>query len=155
MDPLTWALDVVLLLHLVGFAALLGGALVQLRDREPLVNAAMVHGALTQLVTGVALVVLDEVADVGLDPVQIGVKLLVSLFVTLLVVVNRRYVSVPRGLWALITLLTSVTPRSPSSGESGGRHRPPQHRGCSARPPVIPRSRGRPRPAPGPARPGC
>lgn len=106
MDAMTWARDLVLLLHLVGFAALLGGALVQLRDREPLVNAAMVHGALTQLVTGLALVVLDEVADGELDLVPLGVKLLVTLFVTLLVVVNRRYESIPKGLWALITVLT-------------------------------------------------
>lgn len=106
MDALTWARDIVLLLHLVGFAALLGGALVQVRDREPLVNATMVHGALTQLVTGVALVVLDEVADQDLNHVKIGVKLLVTLFITLLVVVNRRYESIPKGLWAMITVLT-------------------------------------------------
>ena len=106
MVALTWARDIVLLLHLVGFAALLGGALIQIRDREPLVGATMVHGALTQLVTGVALVVLDEVADVELDLLPLGVKLLVTLFVTLLVVVNRRYESIPRGLLALITVLT-------------------------------------------------
>ncbi|SDD79106.1 hypothetical protein [Auraticoccus monumenti] len=106
MDALTWARDVVLLLHLIGFAALLGGAIVQLRDREPLVNAAMVHGALVQLVSGVGLVVLDEVDDQDWDALQVGTKLVVTLFVALLVVVNRRYSSIPRGLLAMITVLT-------------------------------------------------
>ena len=33
------------LLHLIGFAALLGGVLVQLRSKEPEVNASMLNGS--------------------------------------------------------------------------------------------------------------
>ncbi|MVA76381.1 hypothetical protein GC722_10145 [Auraticoccus sp. F435] len=103
MDALTWAREILLLLHLVGFGALFGGAVVQLRDREPLVNDAMLHGSLIQLVTGLALVGVDLYADVELDLLTLGVKLVLTLLVTLLVVANRRFDSIPKGLWALIT----------------------------------------------------
>jgi hypothetical protein len=37
----------VLTLHLVGFAALFGGFFTQLRAAQPVINTAMLHGALT------------------------------------------------------------------------------------------------------------
>ncbi|WP_233493951.1 hypothetical protein [Desertihabitans brevis] len=106
MTAMDWAHDLLLLLHLVGFAALFGGAFVQLRDREPVVNAAMLHGALTQLVSGLALVGVNEAGDVDVNHVKIGIKLVVTLLVTVLVVLNRRFDSIPKGLWAIILLLT-------------------------------------------------
>ena len=45
----------VLALHFLGLAALLGGAAAQLPTEKPAVTATMLHGALTQLVTGLAL----------------------------------------------------------------------------------------------------
>jgi hypothetical protein len=44
--------DVLALLHLVGFAALFCGFFTQLRAAQPVITMAMLHGALTQLVTG-------------------------------------------------------------------------------------------------------
>ena len=93
------------LLHLVAFAAVLGGCLVQLRAREPEVNAAMLHGAWVALVSGVALWVLAGTLDLRVEVGAMVVKTLVAVFVTLLVVLNRRFFSVPRGLLRLITLL--------------------------------------------------
>ena len=46
--------QLLVLLHLVAFAALLGGALVQLRSREPEISTAMLHGAWVALASGVA-----------------------------------------------------------------------------------------------------
>ncbi|HEX8511176.1 MAG TPA: hypothetical protein VF635_16980 [Propionibacteriaceae bacterium] len=95
--------QVLVLLHLVGFASLFGGALVQLRSRFPEVNAAMLHGAWTSLATGVALVVLAVLEGAtGLPYAKITVKLVLTLFVVLLVSANRRYESIPRGLHAMI-----------------------------------------------------
>jgi hypothetical protein len=93
------------LLHLVAFAALLGGSLVQLRAREPEVNAAMLHGAWVALVSGAALWALSGTFDVRLSVAAMVVKTVVSAFVTLLVVLNRRFFSIPRGLLRLIVLL--------------------------------------------------
>jgi hypothetical protein len=93
------------LLHLVGFAALFGGVLVQLRDREPEVSTAMLYGALIQLLTGAGLFVWAETAR-DANHAQLVVKSVVAVFVVVLVVANRKYASIPRGLWALIGGLT-------------------------------------------------
>lgn len=95
-----------MLAHLVGFAALLGGVLAQVREREPEVSSTMLWGGWTELGTGVALVVLGLA---GTRPVAwwpVGLKLVLTLFVVLLLVRNRRFLSIPRGLHALIGLLT-------------------------------------------------
>lgn len=84
--------DLLVVLHLVGMAILVGGWFAVLR--APRLLPGMWHGALTQLVTGVALVGLWESGAAGpdVDPnhAKIGVKLLVALVITGLVFVNRR-----------------------------------------------------------------
>jgi hypothetical protein len=97
---------IVLLLHLIGFAALLGGFLVQLRHREPEINAAMLHGSYTVLVTGL---VMAGFAEAGHDPVnhlKLVIKLVIAAVVALLVIINRRFISIPRGLLVLLGVLT-------------------------------------------------
>ncbi len=86
MDILYKALVV---LHLVGMAILVGGWLVTVRT--PRVLPAMWHGALTQLVTGFALVGLASsgMVDSDVDNIKIAVKLVVALVVASLVMVNR------------------------------------------------------------------
>ncbi|ADB30343.1 hypothetical protein Kfla_1240 [Kribbella flavida DSM 17836] len=106
--------DALTLLHFVGFAALFGGFFTQLKAKEPVVNAAMLHGALTQLLTGVLLVglasgVKDD--DFTVDNTKIGVKLVVVLVITVLVFVHRKRPSISRGLLMGIgglTLLNAV-----------------------------------------------
>jgi hypothetical protein len=93
------------LLHLVAFAALLGGALVQRRSRDPESSTAMLHGAWVALASGVALWVLAGTFDVRVELWAMVVKTAVSAFVTLLVVLNRRFFTIPPGLLRLITLL--------------------------------------------------
>jgi hypothetical protein len=106
MEFLEHALVVV---HFVGLASLLGGFLVQIPAAEKVVNRAMVDGALTQLVTGLALVgVLEAMADDGapVDHAKVGVKLLVLVVVLGLVWVNRKKASVSTGVWTAIGGLT-------------------------------------------------
>jgi hypothetical protein len=99
-----------LVLHLLGMASLVGGWLIQLGARgERYVNSAMVHGVLTQLVTGVLLVGLAEGVeslDRDLDMAKIGVKLLVAIVVAVLCWANRRRPTLPDGLYLLIGLLS-------------------------------------------------
>jgi hypothetical protein len=99
------AYHLLVLLHLVAFAALLGGALVQLRSRDPEISTAMLHGAWVALASGVALWVLADTMDVRVTLAAMVVKTVVSAVVTLLVVLNRRFFSIPRGLLRLITVL--------------------------------------------------
>jgi hypothetical protein len=100
---------VVLLVHLLGFAILVGGLVVQLRSTAPEVNAAMLHGAWLELLTGAALVVLLVLGGGELAYAQLSVKLGLTLLIVLLVTVNRKFLSIPRGLWALITVLALIS----------------------------------------------
>lgn len=101
-----FAFQVVVLLHLVGFAALLGGAVVQLRSAAPDVNRSMLFGAWAQLVTGATLVVLAEIGPDPVNHLKLTLKILIALAVLVLVAMNRKYASIPRGLLALIGGLT-------------------------------------------------
>lgn len=100
------ASELLVLAQLVGFAALLGGVLAQVRTREPEVTGAMLWGGLVELVTGVALVVLALVGTESVAWWPTGLTLALTLFVVLLLVRNRRFLSIPRGLCLLIGLLT-------------------------------------------------
>ncbi|MBU6146845.1 MAG: hypothetical protein KGP10_01575 [Actinomycetales bacterium] len=84
--------NVVLVLHFLGLAALIGGWLVAVRTRPRAVSNAMWHGVLTQLVTGIILVGLAEtVLDDGpVDHAKVGVKLLLTLVIAVLVFLGRR-----------------------------------------------------------------
>jgi hypothetical protein len=101
--------QVLVLVHLIGFAALLGGQLVQLRTRDPEVNGAMLSGAWIALLTGAGLVAVLVVESERVPYGPLGVKLALTALLVLLVTKNRRFVSIPRGLWVLLTLMTLAT----------------------------------------------
>lgn len=99
--------DLILVLHFVGLASLLGGWITQLSAAERVVNPAMLHGAITQLVTGVLLVGIAEASfDWDVDHVKIGLKLLVAAVIMALVWVNRSREVIPNGLYFGIGGLT-------------------------------------------------
>ena len=100
--------DAIVVLHFVGLASLLGGWLVQISTSPRGVNRAMVDGALTQLVTGVALVGLAEGTslDEDINHAKVGAKLLILLVIVALTLVNRKKESISTGVWAAIGLLT-------------------------------------------------
>lgn len=76
----------------------------QIRIKPRKVNAAMFHGALTQLVTGLALVgiISADLVDKTVDYNIITVKLLISLVITFLVIKHCKNESVTNGLWGAI-----------------------------------------------------
>lgn len=99
--------DVLVFIHLVGMASLLGGAIVQIRDTDHVVNSAMLHGALILVVSGLLLVgVIEGQDDESLDHTKIGVMLAIGLVVAVLCWINRRKDVVPPGLFMGILLLT-------------------------------------------------
>lgn len=97
---------ILLFLHLLGFAALFGGLLVQARDSGKRVNGAMRDGAGTAFVAGLGLVGVLEAGDTSVDHVKIGVKLVVGLVILALVMANVRKPTIPQGLWAGLLVLT-------------------------------------------------
>lgn len=88
-------IGIFVILHLIGWAMVLGGALGTMRS--PKVTPGMLHGVLTALVTGILLVGLHEMNDGDMNHVKIAVKLVVALVVTALVIVGRRKESVSTG----------------------------------------------------------
>jgi len=100
--------DVLVFLHFIGLAALFGGMFTQLKASPRVVNAAMWHGVLTQLVTGVLLVGLLEAGDEDVDQAKIGVKLLIALVIGVLVFVNRKRDALADGLFFGLLGLTTL-----------------------------------------------
>lgn len=105
-DAMEFLEHTLVVLHFIGLASLLGGFLVQIKTTPRVVNSAMVHGIITQLVTGVLLVGLAEADDAAVDHAKVGVKLVVALVVAVLVFANRRREVLTTAAWGLIGGLT-------------------------------------------------
>ena len=106
--------NIVLILHFIGLASLLGGVMVQLKDifagRGKIV-AAMIHGAWTMLVTGLLLVAIIEWrkatgADLDINNFKVAVKSIVVVAVVFLVMLYRKRETVKRGEMLAIGALT-------------------------------------------------
>jgi hypothetical protein len=90
---------VLLFVHILGFAALIGGLLVQARDSEKAVNAAMRDGAGAAFLAGLLLVGVLEAGGGDVDRAKIGVKFAVGLVIVVLVMANTRKPRIPQGLY--------------------------------------------------------
>jgi cytochrome bd-type quinol oxidase subunit 2 len=104
--------NVLVFLHFVGLASLLGGWLVQMSSSTKVINNAMLHGVLTQVVTGIAMVGLlsaELVGDEAVDNAKVGIKLVVALLVLGVVLVGRRKPEEQqKAYWAAAGALTLV-----------------------------------------------
>ncbi len=104
--------DLLLVLHFVGLAALLGGWFVQISDDTKHMTMAMWHGVLTQLVTGVLLVgvryPLHDAVDYFAIPssAKVGIKFAVAVAVAGLVYVGKKKATVTTGYWGAVGGLT-------------------------------------------------
>ncbi|MCW2834337.1 MAG: hypothetical protein JWN68_2290 [Nocardioides sp.] len=97
---------VLLFLHLLGFAALFGGLVVQARESDKSVNAAMRDGVGTAFLAGLLLVGVLEAGDAEVNHAKIGVKFVIGLVLLVLVMANVRKPTIPQGLWAGLLLLS-------------------------------------------------
>ena len=97
---------VLLFIHILGFAALLGGLLVQLPAAERTVNSAMRDGAGTAFLAGLLLVGVLEAGDDPVDHAKVGVKFAIGLVILVLVMANLRKPRIPNGLYFGLLALT-------------------------------------------------
>jgi len=100
--------NLVVILHFIGLASLVGGFIVQMKSADKGVNAAMLHGALTQLVTGFIMVGMVEggAVDDELDMTKISVKLGITIVVTVLAFAGRKKTPPQVALWGVIGALS-------------------------------------------------
>jgi FtsH-binding integral membrane protein len=100
---------VLIFLHILGWAALFGGLVVQASESPKRVNGAMRDGVGTAFLTGLALVGVIQGADLDeVDNAKIAVKAVVGLVLLVLVMANTRKERIPQGLWAGLLALTVV-----------------------------------------------
>ncbi len=88
-----------LFVHVLGFAALIGGLLVQLGTGEKRVLPAMRDGVGTAFVAGLFLVGVLEAGDGPVDHAKIAVKFAIGLVLLVLVMANLRKPRIPEGLF--------------------------------------------------------
>ncbi|HLT62766.1 MAG TPA: hypothetical protein VK020_16300 [Microlunatus sp.] len=101
--------NVVLALHVIGVAALLGGALYQsraIRDGVARVLPAMLHGAWTMLVTGIVLVGLQYPLGREVNNAKITTKLLVLIAIIVIALIHRKREKVPSWVVPALGVLT-------------------------------------------------
>lgn len=95
--------------HLIGFALLLGGAIVQYLSGLLRINAAMLWGAAVQVVTGLALAApLRGGGDDEPAPAKLAVKTLIAVMIFVMVFFSRKRDAVNRGHFLAIAGLTLV-----------------------------------------------
>ncbi|MDN5894686.1 MAG: hypothetical protein L0H93_11745 [Nocardioides sp.] len=99
---------VLLFIHILGFAALIGGLVVQLGVGDKVVNSAMRDGAGTAFVAGLLLVGVLEAGDGDVNHAKIGVKLVIGLVILALVMANLRKPKISEGLFYALLALSVV-----------------------------------------------
>lgn len=100
--------NLVVVVHFIGLASVVGGFLVQMSSDAKGVNPAMLHGALTQLVTGFILVGMVEggAVDGSLDMTKISVKLAITVIITVLAFIGRKKTPPQVAFWGAIGALS-------------------------------------------------
>ena len=98
---------ILLFIHLVGFALLLGGAISQYLTGKFRINAAVLWGSIIQLVSGLGLAApLRGGGDDEPSPIKLGVKLLLAILIFIMVFVPRKREAVNKGHFIGIIALT-------------------------------------------------
>ncbi|GAA1114350.1 hypothetical protein GCM10009668_41020 [Nocardioides dubius] len=96
---------ILLFLHILGFAALIGGLLAQAGVKDKVVNAPMRDGAGLAFLAGLAVVGVIEADGGDLNHTKVGIKLLVGLVILALVMANIRKPKISDALyWSILGL---------------------------------------------------
>ncbi|WP_328850689.1 hypothetical protein OG994_20825 [Micromonospora globbae] len=98
---------ILLYVHLIGFALLLGGSISQYVSGRLRINVAMLWGAVIQLLTGIGLSAPLRDGDEP-SPAKLGTKLVIALLIFVMVFFSRKRETVNRGHFLAIVGLTLV-----------------------------------------------
>ncbi|MEU5562419.1 hypothetical protein [Micromonospora musae] len=98
---------ILLYVHLIGFALLLGGSLAQYISGRLHINGAMLWGSVIQLVTGIGLAAPLRDGDEP-APAKLATKGVIALLIFVMVFFSRKRETVNRGHFLAIVGLTLV-----------------------------------------------
>jgi hypothetical protein len=87
MEPLEIVRLLLLAVHILGLAAIVGTFFVQMRAKDGFATGVVLAGAITQLVTGLALVGVRQADDLAVNNVKIAVKLGIAVVVLVAAIV--------------------------------------------------------------------
>ncbi|GAB2925970.1 hypothetical protein GCM10027280_11570 [Micromonospora polyrhachis] len=99
---------VLLYVHLIGFALLLGGGIAQYVTGRLRINAAMLWGAIIQVISGIGLAAPLRDGNEP-SPAKLATKLVLALAIFVMVFFSRKREEVNRGHFLAIVGLTLVT----------------------------------------------
>lgn len=100
---------ILLFIHLIGFALLLGGAITQFLSGRLRINQAMLWGAIIQVLSGIGLSApLRGGGDAEPDPAKLVVKAVIGVLIFVMVFFSRKRADVNRGHFLAIITLTLV-----------------------------------------------
>lgn len=98
---------ILLFIHLIGFALLLGGAIAQFLTGKFRINAAVLWGSIIQLLSGLALAApLRGGGDEEPSPIKLAVKLVIAILIFIMVFIPRKREAVNKGHFIGIIVLT-------------------------------------------------
>ncbi|MBL7258173.1 hypothetical protein [Paractinoplanes lichenicola] len=98
---------ILLFVHLIGFALLLGGAIAQFLSGKFRINPAVLWGSIIQLASGIGLAApLRGGGDAEPSPIKLGVKLLLAVLIFIMVFIPRKRENVNKGHFIGIITLT-------------------------------------------------
>lgn len=87
MEPLELVRLVLLAAHILGLAAIVGAFFVKMRASDGFPTGVVLASAITQVVTGLALVGVREATDLGVNNIKIAVKLGLAIVVLVAAIV--------------------------------------------------------------------
>lgn len=99
---------VLLFIHLIAMAVLLGGLLVQAKDADKRITPWVRDGAGTTFLAGLLLVGVLEGLDADVNHAKVGVKLGIGLIVLVLAMSNLRKDKISDGVWTAMVALTVI-----------------------------------------------
>lgn len=88
MDPLELTRLALLVVHFVGLAAIIGAYILQMPRRSGFDFSPVLVGSIVQLVTGIALIAVNEIGGTEIDRAKAVVKLALALVVLALAIVG-------------------------------------------------------------------
>ena len=104
--------ELLFLIHLLGIAAIAHGFFSQMRSATKGITVTMLHGASTQLLTGILMVGIRQSGKLSgehdLNMMVVGTKLLVVLAILVACVLGKRAQGDARSYWIAVGALTLV-----------------------------------------------